>query len=112
MPIFKIKHITNYKYESPVRDSANQIILFPIKDEYQDVVKQELNITGHPIVDTHIDYYGNEVGSFTYSEPHSMLIINSRLTVKNLKKTLFGKFALTKICFLAFFILDIDFFTG
>jgi transglutaminase-like putative cysteine protease len=81
MPEFEIQHITRYIYEGPVRDSANQIILFPIKDEYQDVIKQELHITGNPVVDTHIDYYGNEVGSFTYSEPHTMLIINSRVTV-------------------------------
>ncbi len=81
MPEFKIQHITRYTYEGPVRDSANQIILFPIKDEYQDVVKQELHITGNPIVDTHVDYYGNEVGSFTYSEQHSQLTINSKLDV-------------------------------
>lgn len=81
MPEFEIQHITRYLYESPVRDSANQIILFPIKDEYQDVLKQELTITGNPSVDTFIDYYGNEVGSFTYSEPHMMLAINSRLWV-------------------------------
>ncbi len=81
MPEFEIQHITRYIYEAPVRDSANQIILFPIKDEYQNVIKQDLIITGHPIVDTHIDYYGNEVGSFTYSEPHTMLVISSKLTV-------------------------------
>ena len=81
MPEFEIQHITRYIYESPVRDSANQIILFPIKDEYQDVLKQELTITGNPVVDTHIDYYGNEVGSFTYSEPHWVLTINSKISV-------------------------------
>jgi transglutaminase-like putative cysteine protease len=81
MPEFEIQHITRYLYESPVRDSANQIILFPIKDLYQDVLKQELTITGNPHVDTHIDYYGNEVGSFTYSEPHMVMTINSRLWV-------------------------------
>jgi transglutaminase-like putative cysteine protease len=81
MPEFEIQHITRYIYESPVRDSANQIILFPIKDEYQDVIKQELTITGNPVVDTHIDYYGNEVGSFTYSEPHWVLTINSKILV-------------------------------
>ncbi|MEO3405709.1 transglutaminase family protein [Mucilaginibacter sp. CAU 1740] len=81
MPEFKIQHITKYTYEGPVRDSANQIILFPIKDDYQDVIKQELHITGNPVVDTHIDYYGNEVGSFTYSELHSTLLINSKLDV-------------------------------
>jgi transglutaminase-like putative cysteine protease len=81
MPEFKIQHITKYTYEGPVRDSANQIILFPIKDEYQEVIKQELSITGNPVVDTHIDYYGNEVGSFTYSDQHHMLVINSKLVV-------------------------------
>jgi len=81
MPEFEIQHITRYLYESPVRDSANQIILFPIKDEYQDVLKQELTITGNPGVDTFIDYYGNQVGSFTYSEPHIALTISSRVWV-------------------------------
>jgi transglutaminase-like putative cysteine protease len=81
MPEFEIEHITRYIYEGPVRDSANQIILFPIKDGYQDVLKQELTITGNPIVDTYIDYYGNEVGSFTYSEPHWYLNINSKIWV-------------------------------
>ncbi|HEY8930009.1 MAG TPA: transglutaminase N-terminal domain-containing protein, partial [Mucilaginibacter sp.] len=81
MPEFEIQHITRYVYESPVRDSANQIILFPIKDQYQDVIKQELTITGNPQVDTFTDYYGNEVGSFTYSEPHTVLAINSKLWV-------------------------------
>jgi transglutaminase-like putative cysteine protease len=81
MPEFEIQHITRYIYEGPARDSANQIILFPIKDQYQDVIKQEINITGNPQVDTHIDYYGNEVGSFTYSQPHTMLTINSKVWV-------------------------------
>ncbi|WP_428330474.1 transglutaminase family protein [Mucilaginibacter sp.] len=81
MPEFEIQHITRYIYEGPARDSANQIILFPIKDQYQDVVKQELTITGNPQVDIHVDYYGNEVGSFTYSVPHTVLTINSKLWV-------------------------------
>ncbi|WP_214072956.1 transglutaminase family protein [Mucilaginibacter sp. dw_454] len=81
MPEFEIQHITRYLYDAPARDSANQIILFPIKDEYQDVLKQEIAITGNPIVDKHIDYYGNEVGSFTYSDPHSVLTIMSKVLV-------------------------------
>ena len=88
MPEFEIQHITRYIYEGPVRDSANQIILFPIKDQFQDVVKQELTITGNPQVDTHIDYYGNEVGSFTYSEPHNVLTINSKIWVVTKHRTL------------------------
>jgi transglutaminase-like putative cysteine protease len=81
MPEFKIKHITRYTYESPVRDSANQVILYPIKDEYQDVLKHEIKITGDPSVDIHLDYYGNEVGSFTHTEPHTQLEIVSKILV-------------------------------
>lgn len=90
MPEFKIQHITKYTYPSAVRDSANQIILFPIKDEYQDVLRQELTITGDPVIDTYTDYYGNEVGSFTYSEPHTSLVINSKLWVNTYHKPLPG----------------------
>ncbi|MBB6500942.1 transglutaminase domain-containing protein [Pedobacter cryoconitis] len=86
MPVFKIKHITNYKYESPVRDSANQIILFPIKDEWQKVIKHDLNISGSPEVDIFIDYYGNEIGIFTQSEPHNQLKIFSKIYVETIAK--------------------------
>jgi transglutaminase-like putative cysteine protease len=81
MPRFKIHHITKYTYEGPVRDSANQIILYPIKDEYQEVLKQELSITGEPPVEVYKDYYGNEVGSFSHADPHESLIIDSRVEV-------------------------------
>jgi transglutaminase-like putative cysteine protease len=81
MPRFNIRHITKYTYEGPVRDSANQIVLFPVKDEYQEVLRQDLTITGDPPIETYKDYYGNEIGSFTHAEPHSSLIIDSRVEV-------------------------------
>ena len=88
MSKFKIRHITKYLYEVPVRDSANQIMLFPIKDEYQSVLKQELIITGNPAVEIYKDYYGNEVGSFTYAESHQELAIDSRIAVVTKARTL------------------------
>ena len=66
MPEFKIQHITKYTYDGPVRDSANQIILYPIQDEFQEVVRHDIKISGDPFVDVFVDYYGNEVGTFTY----------------------------------------------
>ena len=81
MPEFQIQHTTTYIYDGPVRDSANQIILFPIKDDYQDVIKHDVIISGNPVVDTFTDYYGNEVGTFTYSETHSLMVITSRMLV-------------------------------
>jgi len=88
MPRFTIHHLTKYIYEAPVRDSANQIVLFPIKDEYQDVVRQELKITGDPELDIFKDYYGNEVGSFMNAEPHNELLIDSQLEVKTSSRPL------------------------
>jgi transglutaminase-like putative cysteine protease len=81
MPRFSIRHTTRYSYEQPVRDSANQVILFPIKDEYQDTTKQELTISGDPTVDMYTDYYGNTIGAFTYAEPHKQLVIDSKIEV-------------------------------
>ena len=81
MPEFKIQHTTKYTYDNFVRDSANKIILYPLVDIYQDVIKHDLIITGNPQVDTYIDYYGNEVGSFTYPNPHNLLVITSRVSV-------------------------------
>jgi transglutaminase-like putative cysteine protease len=81
MPRFNIHHITKYTYEGPVRDSANQIVLFPIRDEFQEVEKQELSISGDPAVDIYKDYYGNEIGAFTNAESHTSLVIDSRIQV-------------------------------
>lgn len=81
MSKFKIRHITKYSYEVPVRDSANQIILYPIKDLYQDVLQHSIQISGNPVVEMHQDYYGNDVGTFTHSKPHNELVIDSRLSV-------------------------------
>lgn len=81
MPKFKIEHLTRYLYDEPVRDSANQIILYPIKDENQEVISHSIVITGAPQVAIHTDYFGNEVGTFTYAPPHTELSINSRLEI-------------------------------
>lgn len=81
MPRFIIHHVTKYTYQEPVRDSANQIMLFPVNDEYQEVKNQQLNITGEPMVEIFTDYYGNEAGSFMHIEPHTELMIDSTIVI-------------------------------
>jgi transglutaminase-like putative cysteine protease len=88
MPRFKIHHITRYTYEVPVRDSANQIMLYPLRDQFQDVLKQELLITGEPGLEVYTDYYGNQVGSFMHAEPHNELAIDSRIDIITRSKPL------------------------
>jgi transglutaminase-like putative cysteine protease len=87
MPKFKIRHITKYTYENTVRDSANQIMLYPLKDESQEVLEHQIIISGHPVVNIHRDYYGNEVGTFTQAQPHKELDIDSRLVVETKQRS-------------------------
>lgn len=82
MSKFKIRHITKYTYENMVRDSANQIMLYPIKDAHQQIIQHTISITGNPMVDLYFDPYGNQVGTFTHAKPHNELIIDSRLIVE------------------------------
>src|SRR5258707_3639923 len=88
MPKFKIRHLTKYSYEVPVRDSANQIILYPLKDEFQDVLQHQITVTGNVPIEIHVDYFGNEVGTFTHSQPHHDLTIDSRMVVVTRAKEL------------------------
>lgn len=81
MPRFIIHHVTKYTYPEPVRDSANQIMLFPIKDDSQTVENHHLYITGEPKVEIYKDYYGNEIGSFMNIAPHTELRIDSTITI-------------------------------
>lgn len=81
MPRFTIHHVTKYTYAEAVRDSANQIMLFPIKDEHQEVLSRVLHITGDPAVEMYTDYYGNDVASFMNISAHTELLIDSTIAV-------------------------------
>ncbi len=82
MPIFKIQHITRYAYDRPVRESANQIKIYPFNYAGQEITNQELTITNDPNVNNFVDYFGNRVGLFMVNEPHEELIIDNKLVVK------------------------------
>lgn len=82
MSKFKIRHITKYTYETAVRDSANQIMLYPIKDSHQQILQHSIQITGNPFVDLYFDSFGNQVGTFTHARPHDELVIDSKLLVE------------------------------
>lgn len=81
MPRFLIHHVTKYTYPEPVRDSANQMMLYPIKDEYQEVLSQRIAISDEPFIEVYKDYYGNEIGSFMNIAPHLQLRIDSNISV-------------------------------
>lgn len=82
MPIFKIHHITKYEYQRPVKESFNEIKIFPYACETQKLLSQELIITGEPDVEYYKDYWGNKTGTFNILAPHNTLAIESRLLIE------------------------------
>jgi transglutaminase-like putative cysteine protease len=82
MAIFKIHHITKYAYDRPVKESNNEIKIFPFNCLEQELLDQELNISGNPDVQTFTDYWGNKTGSFNILGLHKELVIESKLTIR------------------------------
>lgn len=84
MPVFNIHHITRYEYDRPIKESVNEIRIFPYACREQEVLYQQLNITGTPEVFQQKDYWGNLSGMFNLMPSHRELVIESKLIVRTL----------------------------
>lgn len=82
MPVYKIQHITRYEYDAPVVDGTSQVKIYPFNCAQQQVLQQDIAITGDPSVSLFTDYWGNRTGTFTLTEPHLQLTIDSRLVIR------------------------------
>lgn len=82
MALFKIIHITKYQYNWPIKESINEIRLYPQNSANQDVLQHQIFITNDPIVALSTDYYGNKVGNFNIINSHSETIIESTMLVR------------------------------
>lgn len=82
MAFFHIRHLTHYLYTGKVVDSANQIKLYPVRDDRQRVTEHTVEISQNPAVHVIHDYFGNKTGFFTLIHPHSELYIENRMAVE------------------------------
>lgn len=82
MSVFTIHHITRYDYDRPVKESVNEIKIFPFAASEQEVLHHELIITDQPELLTYTDYWGNKTACFNLLQPHQELVIESKLTVR------------------------------
>ncbi|MES2573319.1 MAG: transglutaminase family protein [Bacteroidota bacterium] len=82
MAVFKIVHITKYQYSWSIKESINEIRLFPHNFENQDVLQHQLSISHNPNVEISQDYYGNRVGNFNTLDAHNEMTIESRMLVR------------------------------
>ncbi|MBX3241167.1 MAG: transglutaminase family protein [Chitinophagaceae bacterium] len=82
MPVYKIHHITRYEYDRPVRESINEIKIYPYQCTEQETLQQEVEITANPKLELFTDYWGNKSGAFSMLQAHRLLIIESRLLIR------------------------------
>lgn len=84
MPVFNIHHITKYDYDRPVKESVNEIKIYPYACREQETLQHQLNITSQPDILVIKDYWGNATGMFNLMPSHKELIIESKLVVRTL----------------------------
>ena len=82
MAIFKIVHITKYKYNWPIKESINEARLFPHNFDNQDILDYQLFISQNPEVKYFKDYYGNSVANFNNLESHEEMTVEVRMLVR------------------------------
>lgn len=82
MPVFKIHHVTKYSYNRPVKESVNQLRIYPIASDAQEILQHEVNITTDPELFFFIDYWGNRCSDFSLLQSHKELTIDSRMIVR------------------------------
>jgi transglutaminase-like putative cysteine protease len=82
MPIFKIHHVTRYDYDRPVKESINEIRIYPYNSPEQEMLHHELIITGQPDILTFGDYWNNKTGIFNVMALHKEMVIESKLVVR------------------------------
>lgn len=86
MPVFNIHHVTKYEYDHAVKESVNEIRIYPIIGPEQEILFHEVNITGQPDVMLINDYWNNRTGMFNLIASHQELIIESKLIIRTLRK--------------------------
>jgi transglutaminase-like putative cysteine protease len=84
MAVYRIHHITRYRYDRPVKESINQLLVYPVADATQEVLEHHISITNEPEVFTFTDYWGNKTGSFSLLDAHKELVIDNKLVVRTL----------------------------
>ncbi len=82
MPVFTIHHITKYEYDRSVKESSNEIKIYPYLCNEQEILQHDVIITNHPDVYVFTDYWGNRIGLFNVLSPHKEMTIDSRLVIR------------------------------
>jgi transglutaminase-like putative cysteine protease len=79
---FEIRHVTQYRYDEPVRESVVELRMQPRRGSHQNLVSFELEIEPHSQVFSYADSWGNAVHHFDVPHAHDRLDIITRAVVE------------------------------
>ena len=80
--LLEIRHVTQYHYERPVRESLMELWMQPQKTARQRLVSFELDLNPAAQVFSYADSFGNAVYHFDVPQPHDNLTIIARSAVE------------------------------
>src|SRR5687767_3944483 len=81
--LLEIRHLTQYHYAFPVRESVMEVWMQPQQNPLQRLVSFDLDIDPPAQLFSYADSFGNAVYHFDVPQPHDRLAITARATVES-----------------------------
>jgi transglutaminase-like putative cysteine protease len=78
----EIRHLTQYQYAAPVRESVMELWLQPQKSGRQRLISFDLDLDPSAKLFSYVDAFGNAVYHFDQPQPHERLTIISKAAVE------------------------------
>jgi transglutaminase-like putative cysteine protease len=85
--LLEIRHVTEYHYAGPVRESVMELWMQPQKSGQQRLVSFELDLEPPSRLFSYADSFGNAVYHFDVPQPHQSLRIEARSAVETNPRT-------------------------
>jgi transglutaminase-like putative cysteine protease len=79
--LLEIRHVTQYRYDEPIRESVMEVWMQPQRSARQRVVSFALDIEPAAKLFSYADNFGNAVYHFDVPQPHAQLTITARSAV-------------------------------
>ena len=80
--LLEVRHVTEYHYAGPIRESVMELWMQPQKTGSQRLVSFEVEVEPHVRLFSYGDAFGNAVYHFDVPQPHSQLRIETRSAVE------------------------------
>ena len=78
----EIRHVTEYHYAAPVRESVMELWMQPQKSALQRLISFDLALDPNAQMFSYADPFGNAVHHFDVPQPHDKLTIEARAAVE------------------------------